>query len=372
MIFSIYIHIPFCKYKCYYCDFVSYPFIDHDLFDRYVKRLIEEIGWWHRLFPDATLYTAYIGGGTPSVLPLSLLEKIVDALHQWNSPMEFTIEANPDDISPEWVKNVISMGINRISVGIESLSEYMLKAWGRKHTVEDSLRSMDVLRGLSVNFNVDMIYPTYLPKGYSIEFEDELQRVLEFSPFHISIYMMDLHKGTMAETLVRKGQWLEVDDDVILNDMKAVNEILLESGFHHYEISNYAVNGYESLHNIVYWQQEFYIGVGVSAWGLISGVRYQNLPTLRYYLEGDIRRNYTRLVGKEWLVDYGLMALRLINRGIQRFRWQQLGGNWEELIDRAKEIDCVDWSSESVFLKDDVACVMVSTSIIEEMLEPWL
>ena len=369
---SLYIHVPFCRYKCAYCDFVSYPLLKKDIERQYVDRLLEEIDWWHQALPDATLYTAYIGGGTPSALPLSLIDKIASKVRKWGTPAEFTIEANPEDISRDWLSHVTSMGINRVSVGVQTLSDELLSAWNRKHTAKDSLRAIGCLAESGMNFNVDMIYPTYLPYGVSVPFRKDIKTIVDMKPNHMSVYMMDIHEGTMAYSLIRGGKWEPVAEDTLYEDMVWLYAFMRDMGYHHYEISNFALPGYKSQHNIVYWHQDFYVGVGISAWGFVNFVRYENLPTINNYLVGDIRRTYEVVSRKDLLVEYGLMALRLIGEGINRFRWERLGGSWSILIGRTVDIECVSVSDDRLFIKDSPECIMLSNTIIEEILEPWL
>ena len=369
---SLYIHIPFCRYKCAYCDFVSYPLLKEDIEKQYVDRLLEEIDWWHQALPDATLYTAYIGGGTPSALPLSLLEKIVLKVRKWGGPVEFTVEANPEDISRDWLSHIISMGINRVSVGVQTLSDELLSAWNRKHTAKDSIRAIEYLASSGINFNVDMIYPTYLPYGISMSFRRDIKAIVAMKPNHMSVYMMDIHEGTLAHALIRGGKWGPVEEDILYEDMVWLYNFMGDMGYHHYEISNFALSGYESKHNIVYWYQDFYVGVGVSAWGFVNFVRYENVPTIKDYLQGSIQRKHEVVKGKDLLTEYGLMALRLIGEGISRFRWERLGGDWSTLISRAIDMECVQITDDRLFVKDSPECIMLSNSVIEEMLEPWL
>ena len=375
MIASLYIHIPFCRYKCAYCDFVSYPhaFQIDDLVEKYVDALIEELHWWQTLIPYLYIDTVYIGGGTPSALPLHLQERIYKFLSEWQREFaEFTIEANPEDVSGEWLSFLKEWGITRISVGIQTFSEELLRQWRRMHSVSDSLRALQVLSQSDFNFNVDLIYPTYMPEVSDYSFRGDINAVLKFKPHHISVYLMDIHEGTLAFKSVHSGKWKEVPEGRVVDDLSYFYEVLKEHGYIHYEISNFAQSGKESKHNIRYWLQEFYIGAGISAWGFINFVRYENLPTIQDYIRGNVRRDFYKVSGKDVLSEYGLMVLRLLTRGIERRRWEILGGSWEDLIDRAKNVECVNVYEDRILLKDSVDCILVSNSIIEEILEPWL
>ncbi len=375
MIASLYIHIPFCRYKCAYCDFVSYPhaFQIDDLVEKYVNALIEELQWWRNAFPYLHINTVYMGGGTPSALPLHLQERIYKFLSGWQKGFtEFTIEANPEDINREWLGFLKEWGITRISVGIQTFSEELLRQWRRKHSISDSLHALHVLSQSDFDFNVDIIYPTYLPEVSDYSFQRDIDTVLKCNPHHISVYLMDIHEGTLASINVQSGRWKEVPEGRVVDDLSYLYEILKEHGYIHYEISNFSLPGKESKHNIRYWLQEFYIGAGISAWGFINFVRYENLPTIQGYIRGNVGKQFYKVSGKDVLSEYGIMALRLLTRGIERRRWEILGGSWENLIDRAKNVECIDVYEDRILLKDSVDCILVSNSVIEEILEPWL
>jgi len=240
---SLYIHIPFCRYKCAYCDFISYPLLEESIEERYVDRVIEEMRWWHQMYSDATIYTVYIGGGTPSALPLPLQERLFREIkHLWGEDFnEFTVEANPEDVSPVWVDLIQSYGISRVSVGVETLSPALLAAWNRHHSVDAAISAVTMLLDAGINTNVDMIYPTYLPKEVSFSFRKDMETIVGLMPHHLSVYMLDVHEGTLAHTLVENGMWQPIDDDSIIHDMAWLYEYLSSHGYIHYEISNFAL-----------------------------------------------------------------------------------------------------------------------------------
>ena len=369
---SVYIHVPFCRYKCVYCDFISYPILDTNLYERYVQELIREIRWWRRVLPDYKLYTVYIGGGTPSVLPRKLLSLIAKEINRWGVPEEFTIEANPEDITSEWIDFILDLGITRISIGVQTFNDNLLMAWNRHHTSTETQLALEIVREKGVNFNVDLIYPIYLPESIEYNFEYDVEKAISFNPPHVSLYIMDIYPGTIADVFVKKRQWSDKMTDNLYSNMQWLYDFMGVHNYVHYEISNFALEGFESKHNMVYWRQEFYLGVGISAWGFVNFVRYRNLPTIREYISGNVVREFYRVSRNDLLSEYGIMALRLINEGINRRRWEMLGGNWEHLKRRASSIKCLFVSDRNIFLLNSPKCVLFSNTVIEELFEPWL
>lgn len=280
---GIYIHIPFCHSKCSYCDFYSMPRLE--LRNEYVNALIKDIRLWLSKpeTQELTWNTVYIGGGTPSLLSIDELSRIIAEL-PLTSVSEFTIEANPEDITPEWASSIIKLGINRVSIGIQSFSDDELKAIGRNHSSAQAMLALEVLRNAGVgNISADLIYG--LP-GQSVDsWQDSIARLTEFHPEHISAYSLSFEKGTKIYAQRSVGKVKEADEDTVCLMYDTLTQSLSKSGYEHYEISNFGLPGKHSRHNSSYWTFTPYLGIGVAAHGYINGRRYANPWNIKKYIE---------------------------------------------------------------------------------------
>lgn len=281
---ALYIHIPFCIKKCLYCDFHSFRF-DISLFTQYKLALLKEIGLYSNR--DFTIETVYIGGGTPSVFPLEYISEIVKAipsLGKISDNLEFTIEVNPGTIDREKLEVYKSLGINRISIGIQSLIDEELKTLGRIHTKEDALYSIQLAKEVGFNnINVDLIYG--IP-GQNLEsWGYTLRKVLDLDITHVSIYGLMYEPGTPLYKFLIRKRISPMSEDLELEIFNLTQEVLKEYDFSWYEISNYAKKGYECRHNMTYWEGGDYLGLGSSAHSLIEGTRYSNTPNIESYVK---------------------------------------------------------------------------------------
>lgn len=281
---ALYIHIPFCIKKCLYCDFHSFRF-DISLFTQYKLALLKEIGLYSNR--DFTIETVYIGGGTPSVFPLEYISEIVKAipsLGKISDNLEFTIEVNPGTIDREKLEVYKSLGINRISIGIQSLIDEELKTLGRIHTKEEALYSIQLAKEVGFNnINVDLIYG--IP-GQNLEsWGYTLRKVLDLDITHVSIYGLMYEPGTPLYKFLIRKRISPMSEDLELEIFNLTQEVLKEYDFSWYEISNYAKKGYECRHNMTYWEGGDYLGLGSSAHSLIEGTRYSNTPNIESYVK---------------------------------------------------------------------------------------
>jgi len=366
--YGVYVHIPFCRSKCPYCDFVSFPEILGEVIDGYVRSLAHEISYWSA-FVDSHAHTFYIGGGTPSLLPADALARIVELLYEgFGEPVEFTIEANPEDLADDNLAVWERFGINRISVGVQTTNDGLLEKWGRRKISADRLKSIR----RSFVLNMDFIYPTYLPTGWRYDVTEDVELVKDVRPQHLSWYILDLHPGTRLAGWVRSGQWHEVDEDILLSDMQIIYDELRAMGYLHYEISNWALPGFYSRHNLGYWQGRPYIGLGVSSSGFWAGFRWTNTISLRDYILGRWFDKFYRPVGNEILVEIGSFALRTLQDGLNRELWERYGGNFDEIASHAADVHGVIVSGDKILLEDSVDVLMISNVIIGEVLSPWL
>lgn len=292
---GLYIHIPFCKSKCKYCDFVSFSNKEH-LVDRYInciKYEIKDIGLSNlRDYTEGkddliNLKTIYIGGGTPSAIDSKYIKEVINVIMQnfrVDNNVEITLEINPGTIDESKLKIYKESGINRLSIGLQSTNNNTLKRIGRIHTYEEFLNTYELSRNLGFdNINIDLMLA--LPEQTIDELVDGLKKVINLKPEHISIYSLILEEGTkLYEEIINEKKYELTDDNIERKMYWQTKEILENAGFIHYEISNFARKGYESKHNLACWNQEEYIGVGASAHSYSNNVRYSNTESLEEYI----------------------------------------------------------------------------------------
>lgn len=292
---GLYIHIPFCKSKCKYCDFVSFSNKEH-LVDRYInciKYEIKDIGLSN--LHDYTegkddlinLKTIYIGGGTPSAIDSKYIKEVLNVImqnFQVDNNVEITLEVNPGTIDENKLKIYKEAGINRLSIGLQSANNNTLKRIGRIHTYEEFLNTYELARNSGFdNINIDLMLA--LPGQTIDELVVGLKKVINLKPEHISIYSLILEERTkLYEEIINEKKYKLIDDDIERKMYWQTKEVLERAGFIHYEISNFARKGYESKHNLACWNQEEYIGVGASAHSYSNNVRYSNTESLEEYI----------------------------------------------------------------------------------------
>ena len=316
---SIYIHIPFCKSKCYYCDFCSKENSDDGLVEQYINSVIKEILNNAEILSEYTIKTIYFGGGTPSYIDEKHIGKIMSVLKLFsvNEDMEITIEMNPADCTLDKLEAYIDMGINRFSLGMQSADNEVLKLIGRRHTREDVKSAYKNMTELGIdNISIDII--TGLPKDNIGTFRKTLDFVtgLGENIKHISTYSLEVHENTKLSTLLDTG-FLNLPSEDEEREMDSLTyNILSSKGYNMYEISNYAKAGFESKHNLVYWNQGRYLGFGVSAASYINGKRYSNVTDIKEYVE-KINNNKSVILETEeldkldTLKEYIILKLRL-------------------------------------------------------------
>lgn len=308
---SIYIHIPFCVRKCLYCDFLSGPAGD-DAKNRYVNRLLEEIRQEAVKYHSYEVYTVFFGGGTPSLLPAFAIEQILKTVASafcMKEECEISIEVNPGTVTEKKLMTYREVGINRLSIGLQSADNEELRLLGRIHTYEDFLKTyeMAVKSGFN-NINIDLM--SAIPKQTLQSYQQTLAKVLALKPqpAHISAYSLIIEEGT---PFYENTPPLP-DEDTERELYKITNDILRKSGYHRYEISNYAKNGYECAHNKVYWKRGDYVGFGIGAASLVENVRFKNTEDVNLYLsEQDIRESVQILSLEEQMEEYMFLGLRL-------------------------------------------------------------
>lgn len=292
---ELYIHIPFCVKKCGYCDFLSFP-ADEETQNEYVKALLREIAYYGTKCRAYTVTTVYIGGGTPSWLWEEAIEtvmKAVQASFTLAQDAEISIECNPGTVTDHKFAVYRRAGINRISIGLQSANDRELKLLGRIHTFEQFLKTYELARKNGFdNINIDLM--NSLPGQSTESFYQTLQQVLRLKPEHVSAYSLIIEEGTPFYDLykfdaVKQAAGMKTvalpTEDEVYRMTKMTEQVLMEAGYDHYEISNFAKPGYACRHNIGYWERENYLGMGIGAASLMENIRYTNSSDLYAYLE---------------------------------------------------------------------------------------
>lgn len=292
---GVYIHIPFCKQKCYYCDFISYA-NKEQYFDKYVQALITEMSSFLDN-NDVEIETIYIGGGTPSIIDAKYIEKVMAKLQEKNALItakEITIEVNPGTVTEEKLKTYKKIGINRLSIGLQSTDNNILKTIGRIHSYEDFLNTYKLARNQGFgNINVDLMIG--LPNQKISDIKSSLEKITDLKPEHISVYSLIVEENTPIEKMLNIGKLELPDEELERNMYWYVKNVLELNGYKHYEISNFAKEGYESKHNLDCWNQKEYIGFGVAAHSYIDDVRFGNTGSIEEYWKncenGEFEKN---------------------------------------------------------------------------------
>lgn len=287
---GIYVHIPFCAKKCYYCDFISFPNREERIND-YIEALKKEIEYVRidalNSIENQEITTIYIGGGTPSFIESKYIADIIKTIKEnfvVSKEAEITLEVNPGTVTKEKLQVYKKSGINRLSIGLQSTNNELLKQIGRIHTYEQFIDTYNLARGVGFkNINVDLMLA--LPNQTINVLEDSVQKVIDLKPEHISVYSLILEEETKLCDLVKNKELNLLDDELEREMYWKVKEKLEQSGYNHYEISNYAKYGYESKHNMNCWKQEEYIGIGLAAHSYVNGVRYSNTEDLDTYID---------------------------------------------------------------------------------------
>lgn len=299
MVDSLYIHIPFCNKICAYCDFTK--LIKNEEFEnKYIQELLKEID----SYKIKKVKTIYIGGGTPTALNDKNFEIILKKASGFKkADYEFTVEANVESLSLTKLNLMKKYGVNRLSIGIQSSNDSILKAINREHTFKDAKELIMVAKCLGFdNINVDLIYGL---KNQDIE--KELENFIALNANHISIYALSVSPGS----IFFNEHYETLDNEKDATTYELIHKYMVKRGYIHYEISNFARKSYESRHNLTYWKDKEYYGVGLGASGYLNGIRYTNVTSLKEYLEGNYRKEEEKLSIKEEEFEYLMLAFRL-------------------------------------------------------------
>lgn len=291
---GIYIHIPFCKQKCYYCDFVSFA-NKEELIERYINALKKEIKY--KLKSKDKIDTIYIGGGTPSVIDSKYIVEILEEIYSivgFDETREVTIEINPGTSDKEKIEAYKTVGINRISLGLQTTNDKLLKNIGRIHTYKQFEEAYNLVKQEGfTNINVDLMLA--LPNQTLEDLKISLNKIINLNPTHISVYSLILEEGTKLEDLINR-KVLELPSEDIERQMYwKTKHLLEENGYIHYEISNFAKENYKSKHNSNCWKQQEYYGFGLASHSYINNVRYSNIEDLSQYIKDIENEEYNKI-----------------------------------------------------------------------------
>lgn len=312
---SLYIHIPFCVRKCGYCDFLSAP-ADEKARDRYVQALLMEIERYRGTeTADRKIKTLYIGGGTPSTLSVKQLECIMQKIKctfNFRGDMETSMEMNPGTASKEKCRALYQMGINRLSIGLQSTNDMELKTLGRIHSYEDFLNTHTWCREAGFqNINVDLM--AALPYQTVESYTTGLRKIIRLAPEHISAYSLILEEGTPFYQKYNSGCYPLPDEEQERLMYRETEQILAQAGYERYEISNYAKKGYACRHNLVYWQGGDYLGLGLGSSSYMDGVRFHNITDLNTYVnQGAYVEDREELSVQAKMEEFMFLGLRVM------------------------------------------------------------
>lgn len=338
---AIYIHIPFCEHICYYCDF-NKVFLEGQPVDEYVNLLIKEMKLTANKTGVVPVDTVFVGGGTPTTLNESQIAKLCTAVQEifpLKEGAEFSFEANPGDLSISKLQTMKDYGVNRISMGVQSFNNELLKKIGRIHTVKDVYQSVENMRAVGFeNVSIDLIFS--LPGQTEADFKDTLNQALALDLPHYSAYSLIIEPKTIFYNLMQKGKLFLPGQDAEANMYDLLLNEMEKHGRKQYEISNFAKEGFQSKHNITYWSNEHYYGFGAGAHGYIGNTRYSNFGPIKKYME-PLQENklpifqQKELTLKEKMEEEMFLGLRKV-RGVDKMAfYQKFGQDLETIFPKA-------------------------------------
>ncbi|MBC1729678.1 oxygen-independent coproporphyrinogen III oxidase [Listeria seeligeri] len=357
---AVYIHIPFCEHICYYCDF-NKVFLEGQPVDEYVDLLIKEMQITAMNKQMEPIDTVFVGGGTPTTLNEAQIAKLCTAIQEifpMKEEVEFSFEANPGDLSVAKVQTMKDYGVNRISMGVQSFNNDLLKKIGRIHTVKDVYQSVENMRTVGFeNVSIDLIFS--LPGQSEEDFQDTLNQALALDLPHYSAYSLIIEPKTIFYNLMQKGKLFLPGQDAEANMYDLLLVEMEKHGRKQYEISNFAKEGFESKHNITYWSNEHYYGFGAGAHGYIGNTRYSNFGPIKKYME-PLQENklpvfqQKELTLKEKMEEEMFLGLRKVSgvskAGFQRKFGQDLDTTFQNAIQKTMAKGWLENNEENVAL----------------------
>jgi oxygen-independent coproporphyrinogen-3 oxidase len=373
----LYIHIPFCVKKCIYCDFFSVPY-DEAAIQTYADALCKELYLKKHL--SGLLKTAYFGGGTPTLLPAECFRELFRCLkdnYGFSPDIEITVEANPGTIDAPKIETLLWLGVNRLSIGVQSFNDHELATLGRIHSSDEALKSIESIKktGL-INFSIDLMYG--IPGQSMASWRESLTKAIELSPTHISAYELTPEENTPLYPLIKSRKITMLDEELILEMYHYAIDYLAGKGYTHYEISNFARPGFQCVHNLNYWDRGDYIGAGAGAHSFISAVRSINTTDINVYVSqlnhGHIPEIQSmKLTPEDTLKECIFLGLRK-TEGISLNKIPHMGGTLlsakERLSDAGKElVDEGYLESSGDFLRLTRKGIIISNTIIVRLFE---
>tara|TARA_Y100001935_G_C17303816_1_gene510964 strand:- start:2029 stop:3234 length:1206 start_codon:yes stop_codon:yes gene_type:complete len=337
---GIYIHIPFCQTKCFYCDFNTYTKIE-DQIDEYISCVISEINIWGEILGKSSIRSIFFGGGTPSYIDSKYIKIILDSIHEnfyVDKNIEVTLETNPNDVSKNKFIDLISIGINRISMGVQSFDDSLLRMLGRRHDSKEAESSYKTLRETGFdNLSIDLMYG--LPYQSIQSWENTLDKSIYLKPNHISLYSLQVENGTPLKSKINSGAYEKPDDDKAAEMYEIAEKKLFNKNFFQYEISNWSKKSFECVHNKIYWENNFYLGIGAGAHSRINNFRFSNIKSPKKYINTlmnnkvlksetmkiDFIENLDSLSFSDEISETMMMGMRL-NQGIKLEKFKQKFG----------------------------------------------
>lgn len=326
---GLYIHIPFCRQKCLYCDFPSWAGKEDER-EGYVDALTKEIQNRSREYPDRKVVSVFFGGGTPTTLSIPMLERLMGAVFaSWDvaEDAEITTEANPGTLDGEMAAALKKMGFNRLSMGVQAWQDRLLKDLGRIHTIESFQENYKAVRKEGfANVNTDLMFA--LPGQTMEDWQETVRNIVALGPEHISAYSLILEEGTPFFDRYEKGELEPAAEELDREMYHWAVEYLAEMGYEQYEISNFAKAGGQSRHNRIYWQAEEYLGLGLGSHSYMNGERFHNTYDLREYIEGEgflWKEDAESITAEDALAEFMFLGLRL-TEGVSFERFQERFG----------------------------------------------
>ncbi len=356
---GLYIHIPFCRSKCKYCDFASFSGKE-DIMDSYVSALCDEI----RSYKGLEFDTVYIGGGTPTTLSQENLKKVFDATYEnFNicANSEITIEANPATVTYDLALFLKKNGVNRVSMGAQTFVDKELSLIGRCHNADDIASTYNVLIKAGIdNINIDLMYA--LPEQTMETLDISISKILSLNPKHISCYGLKIEEGTPFHKMLCDGKISEKDDDEFSSMYYNIVKKLSDAGYEHYEISNFSKPRYVSKHNCKYWECEEYLGLGLGASSYLHGERWDNPRDFKEYFSGDIKKDACIIDRDEQMSEFIILGLRMLKTGVDLIKFKNKFGVdikdvYGDAIDKNLKLNLVEIVGDKLRLTPDAYCI---------------
>ena len=339
MLLQLYLHFPFCKRKCLYCDFVSAA-ANEQTIAAYCLALEKEIRTMGEKYADAQVSTVFLGGGTPSIVPPPLMKSVLETLREsffLLKDAEFTTEANPGTLTKAWLETVMEAGVNRLSLGVQAAQDALLCRIGRIHTFADAVQSVKMAQRMGLgNINTDVMYG--LPGQTTADYLETLERVCALEVPHVSAYSLIVEEGTPLCRRVEAGEMTVPDDDACAAMTEAGIALLGKHGYQQYEISNYAREGFVCRHNIGYWQGAWYLGMGAAAHSMLPPaqseaqmgavrIRVANPEDVNSYMVAspDVKREKSLITAEEAMFETMMLGLRM-NQGVGERHFEETFG----------------------------------------------